>query len=196
MNEDDLRQLDEILGLPEDHPRRREALTSPRMRNLLREYEEFMGEAPVAAVPVLPDLPVHRRSRFAPRSRWRRARTALVVAASLAVIGIGLRTTLAPDQEPRYRSGDAIHALGLEITRLDDTTVELHWEAVEGATEYRLVVFGTDLTERGLVPIPTEPPLSVDLRRFGVLEELAVRLIVLGPDGELTRSPLRPVPAR
>jgi hypothetical protein len=189
LNEDDLRHLDEILALDVDDPRRREALESPRLRSLLREYEDFMG-----TLPAVRDEPRTTR-RVAPRGRVPRVARWLVLAASLAVIGLGIRSTLSSDPAPRFRSGESTHQIEFEIARRADGTVELSWAPIEEATALRLIVVGSDLAERGRIELPPASPARVDLRRFGLLEELALRIVAEGSEGELARSALQTIPA-
>lgn len=188
MNEDDLRQLDEILALDADDPRRREALRSPRMRSLLREYEEFIGGEAAARG----GTRVGRRSTV--RSRAPRLARWVALAASIAVIGIGLRVVFTPDPAPQYRSADPSPEIELHLALRADGAVELSWAPIAGATALRLEVVGSDLAERGEIALALVPPVRVDLGRFGPLEELAVRLVAEGAEGELARSSLRTIP--
>lgn len=200
----DLKELEELLLLGEDHPRRIEAMRSPRLRNLLREHEQFVSGAPA------PDRDVADAERrlaemrvFAPtpRAPARRSRTwvrAALAAAAVVVVAVGIHELTGPNgtDTPRLRSGASVEALAVEASRDPDGALRLRWEPQPQAQAYRLVLVGSDLRQRASLDLPETGEASVDLSPYETPEGLAFRLIVLGRGGEIGRTALRPVPTR
>lgn len=207
--DEDLRHLEELLAMDESDPRRVRALQSVRMRNLLRDYQQFESGSTEVDAAELEDAMSRLQSMTigetaparspAPRrsSRWRSLTLAASVAsvAVLAVLGPRLFAPGPSREIPVLRDGDtdAVEDLGLRMAREQDALV-LDWEGVRGANAYELVVYGSDLRELDRIALGPTSPARVDLSPYLERGPLGARISALGEGRELLRSPMRPVP--
>lgn len=197
-------ELDALIELADDDPRRQAALRSPRLRNLLREHERFMAGASAPEEDVadaerrlaaLPTRSTPRRSTSPRASLWGRMALA---AAAVTVLAFGLRQLTGPagQSPPAVRSETPAEGFAVEAVRVDQDHLSLHWSPVEGARVYRLLLLGSDLRLRGSFVLPDDGNASVDLSPYGSPDDLAFRVVALGDHTEIARSALRPVPKR
>ena len=152
-------ELEEVLALPEDHPRRRHLRDCARCRALMASYAEFLepGEQPGARpedarrdlAAALDDriLGSKEKAGFMDRLFSRAWRPALA-AAALVLIFIGSRALFfgGPD-EIRYRGEAFTDDFVFPAEVLEDGAVQFRWHSVERADEYRLLILGSDLLE-------------------------------------------------
>lgn len=211
MNDDTLRRLDQILAMDASDPRRIEALRSVEMRNLLRDYENFLGaEAPVEAGELdraerhlqayARSIVAESRPTRSPAPRREAAWRVLAIAASLALVAlVGVEVLTPPDRTTvpllRGDTGTTTGALRLALHR-DGSVLVVEFDPIDGADTAELIVLGPDLTERGRIAIAPTPPAHVDLTEYEDGEPLGVRLSIRRGDVELGRSRLWPVPVR
>lgn len=194
MNDDDLDRLDEILDLPDDDPRRVEALRDGRLRNLLREYESFLRADAADEAPAGEGRPVRRSRR--PRRRFIGFGSA--IAAGLALVAVLSTPWLFPedaDDVSRLRSGESppATATGLDLVRNVDTLL-IDWPADVRADSAQVLIYGADLREIDRRTTAATPPLRLDLSPFRADGPLGVRIVLFEDDDVVLRTPLRPVP--
>jgi len=157
-------EIEQVLKLPADHPRRRHLETCPKCRSALALFRAFDagGPAPAGARPgearrrlseiverELGDTPP-RRIVLAPR-RWFTSGWALATAATL-VVGAGLAWNALRPPSP-VPAGNAWRGAAAAAPALEEAAVApdgrlvLRWRAVEGAESYDVRVFSSALRE-------------------------------------------------
>jgi len=193
----ELEELERILSLDPEDPRRHQSLRSVRMRNLLRLYEQFADGANAPQTDVADALtrlstPRQNPVRRAPK-RWPRVALAM---AALLLVAVGLRSGIhLVRQEPsQVRSGAPEGGFRAEAAWGAENRLDLSWPEVDGATKYELVLFDTSLAERARVDLPLDERASVDFAAFSLPQNLAFEVVASGPSGELDRTRLQPLP--
>jgi hypothetical protein len=193
--------LDWVLELPEDDPRRQHARACPRCRALLDQYVAFLDAALEADAARLADAdtrlsaalereigaaPAHagrvaHRARASGWDTW--ARPAIAAAAVILVAGAALLWTRAPRHEPEVRGGpDLAAALVVDQATLADGAVHLEWRAFPGTTMYQVRVYESDLREVSRFETPeTTLTLAADRMsaRIARGEVVLVRVVAL-----------------
>lgn len=160
-------EFERLLALPEDHPERVRAERSGRLaawQHMLDGFESPPGEllssqdlaraeAELAQRVERATAPAPARVRPAIReaswlTEWRTGgrRVAVAFAALAIVAAAGWWSVEQRRERPAVRGSAARQALEL-ISRPVAAGVELSWTPVPGATMYRLVFFGPELTE-------------------------------------------------
>ncbi|HEU4929795.1 MAG TPA: hypothetical protein VFU38_08190 [Candidatus Krumholzibacteria bacterium] len=162
----DVEQIGEIVGLPEDHPQRRHALSCPRCRSLLASYREFVKAEPVGGSGVekaRAPLDDHIRAGAerwiasqAPASSqvrepwwrgWLKPAPLLATAAVAAIAAVMLWNARTP-QEGALRDGNSgAQPFSLQPARVDAESIHLSWTPMPGADRYEVRLFGPDLSE-------------------------------------------------
>jgi len=169
----EIHELEDVLTLPEEHPRRLHLEGCPRCRALLASYLEFLDPADPApeaerkAAKVRLDEALDReipgawveakrpsRAGLLERLRvpWGSAswRPALLVIGILLVVITG-RSLFRDAEErglPRYRGEARASEFALRSMPREDGAHLLSWRSQAGADEYRVRLFGADLLEK------------------------------------------------
>jgi hypothetical protein len=180
-------ELEEVLALPAEHPRRRHLEDCPRCRALLASYAEFLdpaeqsGSRPGDARREIrealdsrilgPDRSVEPSGNFFERLSAALWRPALALAA-VVVIFLGVQNLFFDGPgELRYRgeaySGDFV----FPVETLEDGSLEFRWQSVDGADEYRLVILGADLLEKETLSAGADTFLVIPAERAETLRQ-------------------------
>jgi hypothetical protein len=177
--------LDWVLSLPDDDPRRRHVRACPRCRALVDQYVAFLEAAPEVDAARLADADarlsaaLERAIGAAPARGGRIARSARVawwetwawrpVAAAAAVVvvaGAALLWMYAPHHEPELRGGPETAAtVVVEHATLAGGAVHLDWRACPGASMYQVRVYASDLREVSRLETP-ETSLTLAAERL------------------------------
>ena len=158
----DPRELDLVLRLPEDDPRREHLNRCPSCRGLLRAMEAFLepgdtadlGDVGAADSELAARMTtsLSKSRNFAPRPRMRRF--GLAAAAALALVAVGLTASevmrmenpagLAPGQHQRGPDATA----GISMIAADGE-LRLSWPAAPLADEVVYIFFADDMSQLG-----------------------------------------------
>jgi hypothetical protein len=172
-------EIGALARLPGTDPRRRHAAACPRCSALLFAYEEFMRADEIAGADTsdadarlsefvterIEQAPAVRAagSPRADRTKWfsfSLLRTAAV--AAMVVVGVVALARWQPwTRDEIVPRGDvATEIAGMSASTMSDGTVELRWNAVSGADNYRVVLLAEDLSELKRME-STEPAVRV-----------------------------------
>ena len=159
-------QLGTLKELREDDPKRRHAASCPRCSSLLFAFEEFtrasqrpgarVAEAEadlgryisthIEAAPAenVSGAPRHGRGRWFDFSFMKMV---TVAAAAVLLAVVVVRWQPWESKSIVYRGEPSAQFSGLAAARSQDGSIDMHWNAVQGADAYRVTVLGKDLSE-------------------------------------------------
>lgn len=164
-----LESIQKLLALDPDDPRRRHLEECPRCHARLISFRAFMEVSPVPEGARLEEArsrlseavrreavatqPIGRSRPFGDlwarlsRPIWRPALGLASLLLAIAVlVHVGDRTPRAPI--PTLRGGEVLREVERPVsTVMPDGSLDLRWRATEGADNYRLHFYSTDLTE-------------------------------------------------
>ncbi len=151
---------DELVDLKADDPRRAHLDECPRCRAVMMSFEAFMDPADVPAEAKVADAEARLSAaleqemgvtRPAP-TFWTpfRVRT-FAAAAAVLIVAVGLSLfgggpEVIPADGPVLRgAGSPAAPFRVEMSKLENGEFRISWPKIEGATAYRVVVYGEDL---------------------------------------------------
>ena len=209
----DIAELEAVLALPPDHPRRRDLEADPRFRAIVRSYRRFLaaGDEPATADMqraearldgFIDDLVLGETAVAAPARSWFRSwRPYLVgglVAAALGLVLLTSRDTYGP-QEPgralRWEGPDSTEAVTLvpgTPEALPDGARRVVWRTLPTADAYAIAVYRSDLTRVGFLDAGGDTSLTVERTRLvdlcGADGQVVVRILGLAGADTIARS--------
>ncbi len=200
-------ELEAILELPADHPRRRQLETDPRFRAAVHAYQQFLDLAQALPDPEMisaeerlgefVDKQVFSGAKTtsgfgypAPVRRWWQSRwlrpvfaCCLLVVAAASFYSVYEPGGPEPGRSINLRAGTATHAepAGLQHISMETTadgSVRVAWRVYAGAETYRLVVIGPDLVPVGTFTAGADISFTIPAAEVARLRDLEPSLVV------------------